>query len=438
MHVPKSRLSGTRWILIAVPFSLLVILLTFSRDTARVPLEYAQEKAHGYLDQTFHRPKDDIYDCQDPYRGPGYLYMPYEHADYKETRWIPYTSDLFDAETPDYAEYPPNQEVWFNVTEVEPDFLDAASVPQEWMHKAVAENKRRRRAVHTLEPDPEKFAHMKDDGDLSWLWGRRVLLISDSVDRFMTKYFCQEFDEVMWQGEGNSVSTCTIPALNLTVNHWFAVGQFTYTPKWWWMKAKVPIVAWEERWEEVYSPMNDTIRGPTGLPDLVIWQNGIWDQRTLRTASDAHYSKKDRPLGRHARQMVWQEVRFMAARINKFVKHLEDVFPGVPIMFRALTAHSHAPENGDLIVHELDRLQRAAATNAGHEVFEWGRILTSFGSLYMDITHPGKGPASWLWDNMLLEYVARSAGMGKGDAKQPPYFDGWDTCHPYLVNWGGR
>ena len=104
-------------------------------------------------------------------------------------------------------------------------------------------------------------------------------------------------------------------------------------------------------------------------------------------------------------------------------------------MYRALTTHVGDQHSTDAMLIELNRLGRAVAENAGHEVFEWGRIMSGFAQYYKDNTHLDKGPASWLRGNMLLEYLARIAGIGDEDGS--PYFDGWNACHDRLVNWGG-
>lgn len=195
-------------------------------------------------------------------------------------------------------------------------------------------------------------------------------------------------------------------------------------------------VAFEDRWDKIWAPMlNTTVRGPTGQPDLLLWQNGLWDQRALWEAGEAHYDVEN-PMGQRERQLVWQEIRFTAARIKKFVQRLNIEFgPDVPTMFRAITVHRESNAL-DANIYELDRLSRAVAEQAGHEMFEWARIISAFSMLYKDQTHPGKGPGSWLWGNMVLEYLARSAGIR--DETRSPYFDGWSACHSQLTNWGGR
>ncbi|KAM5350647.1 hypothetical protein ACJ41O_007152 [Fusarium nematophilum] len=436
-----SRLSVTTCIFIAASISLLLVMFMFFSESLRAPIDYVHEKAQDYWDKASdsERPTE-IYNCEDPYRRPGYLYMPADlnkTGEYKTTRWIPYTDELLDAETPEYAEYPFHGEVVFNATEVEPEFVNLASSPRQWMHPAVAESKRRRDLMKGKKPSMEDWATMQDDRSFGWLWGKRVLLFSDSVDRFMIQFFCEEFGHRMTQPQPHTTATCVIPEFNLTLIHWHFAGSFPYRPEWWWMQ-DMQDIAFEDRWKNMWLPMtNETIRGRNGKPDLILWQNGLWDQRALWESGEHHYEATEYPLGTRTRQMVWQEVRFVAARLRKFVGVLEEQFPGVPTMFRGLTIHRESSSN-DATIYDLDRLSRAIAEKAGHEVFEWGRIITSLAMLYKDQTHPGKGPASWLWGNMLLEYLARIGGEGDGDESRQPYFDGWDSCHEHLVHWGGR
>ncbi|KAF4984844.1 hypothetical protein FDECE_17011 [Fusarium decemcellulare] len=434
------RLSVTTSILIAASISLLLVIFTFFTAAWRAPWEYAHDKAGEYWNMAFNldfeRPSK-IYNCEDPYRRPGYLYMPADingTGEYKKTQWVPYTDDLLDAEAPDYAVYPAAGEVIFNATEVESEYLELSSTPRQWMHTAIAESQRRRKALTKKEATVEDYASMKDDSEFGWLWGRRILLFSDSVDRFMMQYFCEEFGSGMRQPRPHTTATCTIPEFNLTFIHWHFAGTLQYRPDWWWMQ-DMDEIAFEERWDTLWAPMNETIRGPTGQPDLILWQNGLWDQRAFWESGEANHEKDVYPMGTRARQLVWQEVRFVAARLKKFVQRIADEFPDSPTMFRSMTIH-RVSDAGDASIYDLDRISRAVAEKAGHEVFEWGRIITSLSMLYKDKTHPGKGPASWLWGDMVLEYLARIGAAG--DEVRKPYFDGWDACHSHLTNWGGR
>lgn len=90
------------------------------------------------------------------------------------------------------------------------------------------------------------------------------------------------------------------------------------------------------------------------------------------------------------------------------------------------------------MVIEMDRLGRALAEQYGQELFEWGRIISPMGHWYEDGTYPGEGTLIWLWGNMSLEYLARSAKSKLGGDYRLRYFDGWERCHEEFVGWGGR
>jgi hypothetical protein len=304
------------------------------------------------------------------------------------------------------------------------------------MKMVVEESQRRVNSIDVPKEEQKAshFAAMKDEGGLSWLWGRRVLMLGDSVDRFMTQFFCEELGSKMRQPKQHTTATCSIPSLNLTLTHWHYAGSFTFRPQWWWME-DMEEIPFEERWAKLWGPMVDSVRGPNGRPDLIMWQNGLWDERALWENGEAHYNPGEL-LGQRQRQLVWQEVRFITARVKKLVQRLSTEFgPDVPTMFRAFTMHRESDAR-DANLYELERVSRAVAEQAGHEMFEWGRLISGFSMLYKDQTHPGKGPASWLWSNMMLEYLAR--GAGKGDEARKPYFDGWQACHAHLAQWGGR
>ncbi|KAJ4004714.1 hypothetical protein NW752_009620 [Fusarium irregulare] len=443
-----SRPSVLTCVIVAASVSLFLVVFTFFQESLEVPWTYVHSKAEEYLNTNTdtntnstspsQNTTSSVHNCQDPYRQPGYLYIPADingTDQYKKTQWIPFSDDLLDAAAPDYAVYPPAGEVIFNATEPESDYAKHSSTPRQWLPEAIAESARRKKAINADgKTKVDAFASMKDDGDFGWLWGRRIILFSDSVDRFMMQFFCSEFKRPMQQPKPHTIASCSIPEFNLTFTHWHHAGSMTYRPEWWWMD-DMEEIAFEERWDKYWTPMYDQVRGPNNRPDLILWQNGLWDQRAFWEAGEANHEMDVYPMGTRVRQLVWQEIRFAAARTRDFVERIQREFPGSPTMFRSMTVHRMSDAT-DASIYDLERLSRAIAARAGHEVFEWGRMITSLSMLYKDKTHPGKGPASWLWGNMVLEYLARVGGAG--DETRTPYFDGWDECHDELVGWGGR
>ncbi|KAF4448892.1 hypothetical protein F53441_7754 [Fusarium austroafricanum] len=428
-----SRPSVMTCIIIAASVSLVIIVFTIFQESLEVQWDYAHNKAGEYWDKAFSQPQQNnsnsesdsnsVHNCEDPYRRPGYLYIPADingTDQYKKTQWIPFNDELLSAEAPDYAVYPAAGDVIFNATEPESAFVDLASTPKQWLPLAIAESNRRKKAVNVKDAGVDAFAPMKDEGGFGWLWGRRIILFSDSVDRFMMQYFCGEFKRGMKQPKPHTLASCEIPEFNLTFSHWHFAGSMTYRPEWWWMD-DMEEISFEERWDKYWVPLHDSVRGPNGRPDLILWQNGLWDQRAFWESGEANHEKDVYPMGVRVRQLVWQEVRFAAARIRKFVERIHTEFGDAPVMFRSMTMHRMSDAT-DASIYDLERLARATAEKAGHEVFEWGRLISSLSMLYKDKTHPGKGPASWLWGNMVLEYLARIGGAG--DESRKPYFDG--------------
>ncbi|KAF4468217.1 hypothetical protein FALBO_4893 [Fusarium albosuccineum] len=432
------------WLLVVAATLFLATIFAFYSDALSSSFDYAYAKPTEDCDASFNKPPE-VRNCSDPYRRPGYLYTPKNVTiNYNKTTYIPYSSDFLDAEPPDHADFPIfGDGIIFNSTPPEPEFLNLKSNPQQWMQIAVAENRRRLESNPQLSniSKPEMFLSMKDDAGLGWLWGRRVVMFSDSVDRFMTQYFCEEFRSIAQfpiehVSARQAKALCNIPAFNLTLVYFHSAGSYTYKPDWWWIK-HMEYVSWEERWDQHWRPHQEPIQGPNGRPDLILWQNGLWDQRAFWEGGRGIHGPQDL-MAKQDRQIQWEEVRFAAARIKMIAQRLNDEFGAdAPIMFRALTTHRDGGMK-NTVLFDLDRLGRAVAEQAGHEVFEWARIFTLFGKLYQDDIHPAKGPASWLWGNMVLEYLARSAGSQVGGESRAPYFDGWDACHPDLLSWGGR
>ncbi|KAM0082004.1 hypothetical protein ACKRZS_005812 [Fusarium odoratissimum] len=177
--------------------------------------------------------------------------------------------------------------------------------------------------------------------------------------------------------------------------------------------------------------------GPNARPDLILWQNGLWDQRGFQVGGQKLHEGQNVTLNGGYRKLVWDELHFFLARTKKYAEMIIGEFPDIPMMWRSLTYHQKTGSGG-IVVIEMDSLGRALAEQYGHGVFVWGRIISLMGHWYEDGTHPGEGALSWLQGNMILEYLARSAKSKLGGDYRFPYFDGWERCHGELVGWGGR
>ncbi|KAF1981680.1 hypothetical protein K402DRAFT_398321 [Aulographum hederae CBS 113979] len=416
--------------------TIFILVNFYSEEYSVIPQSYRDQLRDYWSSRT--KPSIDfLRACKDPYRQPGFLYIPPEKDQYRKTQWIPYTDEFHEAPVPDYAAYPPldGQDVHFNLTPVDTEFRQGDAVPKMWMADLAAESKRRTDSIKAK--TAEEYLGVKANGDFSWLWGRRILLIGDSVDRFQMSFFCKEFGNTMYEPARQTWATCHIPAFNLTFVHWHLAGMYTSTPSWWWMD-DMHAVAFEDRWAKVWSPtINSQLRGLDGRrPDLVIWSNTLWDQRAFWESGKAHEDQQPE-LADRRRQLAWQEIRFVGARLKKLIGMVRGEFgDDVPLMYRAATMHTNTTGYPDATTYDLDRLARSVSEYSGGEVFEWGRIVTALEWLYMDGTHVGDGAPNWLWGNMVLDYLARSAAVG-GEVKKP-YYDGWSVCHDLLEQWGGR
>ncbi|CAG7556759.1 unnamed protein product [Fusarium equiseti] len=278
---------GTAFVLFA--------LSAFYTDSIRSPLDYVTSKASDSC-----RNNIEPRNCRDPYRRPGYLIIPPNGTDYRETQWMPFTETFLNAEAPETAAYPPKGELIFNDTAVPKRFLEGPEIPRQWMKIATEENRRRIEALkHIKNPTVDDFAAMKDEGGLGWLWGQR----------------------------------------------------------------------WKKLWKLHENPIN----GPRGRPDLIFFQNGLWDQRGFQVGGQKHHQDDNSTLVATHRKMTWDELHFFSVRLRLFLQRLEKEFPDTPMMWRSLTFHRKTGSK-DLMLIEMDRYGRALAEQHGHEVFEWARI----------------------------------------------------------------
>lgn len=394
--------------------------------------------------------------CVDPYRRPGWLYTG-QDGWYNETRWLPYTSDFFNLPVPPTAIYTPglisnetDSDFSFDPHELPDDaILDSPLTPTEWMAVAVAEDHRRHlsRPKHAPGTTAADFISQRHGGSLAWLWGRVVLLIGDSVDRTMLEHFCSEFRaSVFAPGDAHTYSSCAVPAFNLTLLQWHADGLLArrFEPYW---DPLSTWVAFEDRWTHVWNgSLAQSVGGNGRGPDLLLWQSALWDQRNFAELAKVRYGESSEGA-EMSRAMSWAELRHYGARAAAVLAFLREKFGSeMPFMLRAATIHRDTP-GMDMMVYDADRLQRALAERFGMEVFEWGRIVAGHTGLYHDYHHLGKGAASWLWGTMVLEYLARVAGVGamrRGVVggivpdERARYFQGWKACHDELIEWGGR
>lgn len=371
--------------------------------------------------------------CVDPYRTTGKVYIPHNADDYRQTRYIPYYHNLFTAPDPAYAKYPATEDPALVQTGVEKEFLQ--TVPHSWMFDLYQYNQ----FLNDSDTQNPKAGHTLKR--IQWMKNKRVLLLGDSVDRYMMIYLCNELGRKGSSAPlGNhKVAYCNIGFLNFTMYHWHIASMYTTTPSWWWNE-NVKQVPFEERYEEVFKQTLPDIIGMNGVsPDLVLYQSGFWDQVTF-----AKYfgSKGENELKSPNRQLTWRELRFYMSRMRQFITHIRSVFgDDVPLMYRTQSLHKTVDQR-DLMVQELDRAARFTASEMSIEIFEWGKLVTGFSSRYVDEIHIQRGPLSWLWANMLLSYLFRASGGVdiRGTIEKWPSessssrIDAWGECHQQYID----
>ncbi|KAK9361808.1 hypothetical protein V1504DRAFT_450338 [Lipomyces starkeyi] len=428
--------------------------------------------------------------CSDPYRQPGYLHIPNDTLD---AQWIPFfETDFIDIPDPESAIYPTDKAPTFTDVGPPPDVINRS--PHKW-HKDLINYVKTLQAiesyVQTSDSQPLELNDEQKDlvRRVNWAHNRRVLVLGDSIDRFMIKFFCGDLGQQAQvtkhpeYGGDHTTMACHIPLLNFTMYHWHVASLYTYRPVWFWLP-HVKYVPFEERFEKLFKPVWNEVVGMNGQsPDLILFQSGLWDERVFREAgrsedgddklSEPEKKKKyDRlskvGLGRGGRQLVWDELVFYKARMDKFITLVRDKFGAdVPLLYRSLSARRESASM-DLAGINMDRVTRALVAKRGVEIFEWSRMAAAFSTQYMDYLHIGQGPLSYTWSNMLIYYLFRAAGGAEyngtlarfPDSVQQYVLDGeavtgapqiqvnrnpdtsvdkfWAECHQYNIHWGGR
>ncbi|KAK9476570.1 hypothetical protein V1514DRAFT_348779 [Lipomyces japonicus] len=208
-----------------------------------------------------------------------------------------------------------------------------------------------------------------------WIGNKRVLILSDSVDRYMAVYFCQAIGlgGIFGSGGKHTTAWCIVSSLNLTIYHWHFASMFTVRPEWWWIR-EMTHVPWEIRYEEMYKQT---------LPEVV----GMDDYKVELDTEEGG--------GFECRQLFWSALRFFIKRSITFVHFLKNIFPGTPLMYSTSNQHEESDET-DLPL-KLKGLG-------------WGRMMAGFQDIYNDNMHVGLGAHSWTYGNMLTYYLFRASG----------------------------
>ncbi|KAK7207740.1 hypothetical protein BZA70DRAFT_287081 [Myxozyma melibiosi] len=402
--------------------------------------------------------------CEDPYRRPGYLYIPpYESTvEYNTTVGIPYLADapknmseggepwfMDSVYVPYYDNYllhgPPHNAIYPPIEKtnnwLEHYFNDQSEIPAELLHTAPINWMRfLRELIQAKDKAPKSL-----QDSFKWLRNKRILIWGDAIDRDIVQHTCTVLglaSEINLYGY-NTVSHCVIEQLNFTIFHWDLPSMYVSRPKWWLLQS-MDVVAFENRTETVFKNHTAAVYGSLfkHAPDLILYQSLLYDWRAdmrgrhekmaRRKASPEEIAKI--PLVRPIR---WPELDFYRVRQIKFVHHLRRMFGSkVPILYRTATPRNSA-HKADEGMHALDSMSRLIAANNDIEVFEWGHHLKGYASgAFYDSVHVRPGPHSLLYSNMLLHYLFRAAGgvEARGVVKVWPGEDrnhNWGRCHDY-------
>ncbi|KAK9385512.1 hypothetical protein V1515DRAFT_607666 [Lipomyces mesembrius] len=388
--------------------------------------------------------------CENPYLQPGYVW----YSDTKEetnTTWVPFYPSLLDESYSSTTlettgepvdPYTSDGDPYFPTEQPPQELLNVS--PHPWMQDMVRHYKLYNSSLAlkagASSRSPEALEREELENRLHWLRNRRILVVSDSVDRYQSEYICNRLGlELTHSKKGRqTASWCHIPMWNLTLMNWHIASVSPTKPAWWWIQS-MEIVDVEERWTEYYLPtLNDTIGMNGKSPDLILFHTGLWDHTYFIRAPEAVGGKAS-----WARSLNWRELRFYMQRVRMVITMLRQQFgDDVPIMCRSVTLKKSLPSNVSIL--NLDRAARFVCNELDIEIMEFGEIVRGYFEFYKDMVHIDRGPLSVLWANMMFWYLFRTQGgvEVRGDLKEMPtngteivdVAKEWNTCHDDFMN----
>ncbi|KAK9235561.1 hypothetical protein V1525DRAFT_409596 [Lipomyces kononenkoae] len=381
--------------------------------------------------------------CENPYLQPGFVWYN-DTQEETQTSWVPFYPNLLEqsyaltkVEPTDEPADPTTSDgdPYFPTESPPEELLDVA--PHQWMQDMVRHYQLSNANESQLCHSPE-FRELEER--LLWLRNRRVLIVSDSVDRYQSEYICNRLGLGLTHSKKGrqTAAWCHIPAWNLTLMNWHIASVSPTRPSWWWIE-EMAVVSVEERWTEYYLPtLSDTIGMNGKSPDLILFHTGLWDH--------TYFIKGPEARGQNAtwsRSLNWRELRFYMQRLRMVITMLRTQFgDDVPIMCRSVTLKKSLFSNVSIL--NLDRAARFVCNELDIEIMEFGEIITGYFEFYKDMVHIDRGPLSVLWANMIFFNLFRTQGgvEVRGELRKIPSnstkvvnaAEGWNTCHNYFMN----
>ncbi|KAK9447839.1 uncharacterized protein V1518DRAFT_420569 [Limtongia smithiae] len=469
----RQRFNFVVFLLTAVALTLFVALVLSPRATGRnVPVTYrlygdagarvaASQQHRLKLQHDIPPPPPPLYlraqsalrdACDNPYADDGFLFFPSDD-DLTMTQWVPYSA-VVDNDGELVGEIDDPDPVDEDGTRYFPDgpLLDGirAASPHNWLRDLMD----LRAAVESgMVEDP-----IYDDvlTRTKWVRDKTVLVIGDSVDRYLTAFLCRDNlgginrDQFGYQ----TTQECHVPWLNFTIIAWHTTSMIEARPKWWWIKSMKTVV-WEERWEEYFErSMTRNVTTADGgvtyyrIPfDLVIFQSGLWDlsafvtSRRDRLRHGLPETEQESVKLNFRRALNYRELRFYLNRLSHILSFVQSELPNAPMLCRTISQRSLGNEN--TMTTQLARAQAYVCKKHNLEMMPFEETTAGVfgaGKLYLDTVHYKNGPLSALYSNMILSYLFRAAGGVEVKGKivrNPTALDNpklaWDRCHQHFM-----
>ncbi|KAK9447840.1 uncharacterized protein V1518DRAFT_376248 [Limtongia smithiae] len=290
----------------------------------------------------------------------------------------------------------------------------------------------------------------------NWVRNKTVLVVGDSIDRYLTAFLCRDNlggDNRELFGY-QTTQECHVAWLNFTIIAWHTTSMMDIRPKWWWVKT-MKTVTWEDRWEEYFersitrnvTAADGNITSYRILPDLVIFQSGLWDISAFVTSRRSSMlegvaaTDQDSVELDFRRSLNYRELRFYMTRLSKILSFVQTELPHSPILCRTVTQRRKGNEN--TMSTQITRAQSYVCKNHNLESMPFAENIANLfgaGELFKDTVHYKNGPLSALYSNMLLSYLFRASGgvevkgtiMRYPPARANPMQE-WNRCHRHFM-----